>query len=342
MTNHQISAILPCYNHQAYLSQRIKSVLCQTFPVSEIIFLDDASTDASFQLAQSLLIDCPAEVTFCKNNVNSGSPFSQWNKGVLLAKHPLIWIAETDDSCQPDFLENLYSALTANNSILAYSQSRYINSSNIDQGSPIAFIPPDKASNFLNDFAIEGCSFIRSFMTARNSIPNTSAVIFFRSAFIDAGLANPSMRFCGDWDMWIRMAHQGRVAFVAKDLNLFRCHSTTTRANGNHPAIQAESLACRFKAQLACTPNESQSITLQWILKALFKLDHSNLTITIRFLRLSSIRHTYKLYSRISDAPRIMLSGWVAIVIWLSYNSIISLWTRYTFSSGQLQSPNYR
>lgn len=336
MANHQISAILPCYNHQAYLSQRIKSVLCQTFPVSEIIFLDDASTDLSFQLAQSLLIGCSVEVTFHKNNVNSGSPFSQWNKGVLLAKHPLIWIAETDDSCQPDFLETLYSALTSTNSILAYSQSRYINSNNIDQGSPIAFIPPDKACSFLNDFAIEGCSFIRSFMTARNSIPNTSSVIFFRSAFIDAGLANTSMRFCGDWDMWIRMAHRGRVAFVAKDLNLFRCHSTTTRANGNLPAIQAESLACRFKAQLACKPNESQSITFQWILKALFKLDRSNIIITIKSLRLSSILHTYKFYSRINGAPHICISGWVAIVIWVSYNTISSLATRHTITSRQL------
>ncbi len=41
----RISVVLPCFNHSQYLTERINSVLAQTRPVDEIIFLDDAYTD---------------------------------------------------------------------------------------------------------------------------------------------------------------------------------------------------------------------------------------------------------------------------------------------------------
>jgi glycosyltransferase involved in cell wall biosynthesis len=320
-----ITVILPCYNHEKYLEARIHSILNQTLPVSEIIFLDDASTDSSFQLAQSLLRDCSAEVVFCSNSENSGSPFHQWNKGIYLAKNPIIWIAETDDSCHPDLLERLYVSLITNNAILSYSQSRYISSESKDLGSAIDLIPSALARMFRQDFAMDGGLFNCSLMTARNSIPNTSAVLFFRSAYIDAGLANTSMRYCGDWDMWIRMASQGRVAFVAKELNFFRCHSTTTRSGGRSPVLEAESLACRFKAQLGCPSNDSTSVTLPWIIKEYIKPDSANIILTIRFLSASSLFLTYKCYRSIYGAPRITLAAWACIYFLVGYNTLSSV-----------------
>ena len=41
------------------------------------------------------------------NETNSGSTFRQWLKGIALATGDLIWIAESDDACRPEFLERL-------------------------------------------------------------------------------------------------------------------------------------------------------------------------------------------------------------------------------------------
>ena len=43
----KISVIVPNYNYEKYLPDRIKSILNQTYPLYELIFLDDASTDNS-------------------------------------------------------------------------------------------------------------------------------------------------------------------------------------------------------------------------------------------------------------------------------------------------------
>ena len=40
-----VAAIIPNYNYADFIIERIDSILEQTYPVSELIILDDASTD---------------------------------------------------------------------------------------------------------------------------------------------------------------------------------------------------------------------------------------------------------------------------------------------------------
>ena len=42
-----VSIIVPSYNHESYLKQRIDSIIGQTFQEYEIILLDDCSVDNS-------------------------------------------------------------------------------------------------------------------------------------------------------------------------------------------------------------------------------------------------------------------------------------------------------
>ena len=48
-----VSVIIPNYNHQEYLKQRIDSILNQSFQDFEIILLDDKSTDISLDILKS-------------------------------------------------------------------------------------------------------------------------------------------------------------------------------------------------------------------------------------------------------------------------------------------------
>ena len=113
MTNPLVSVIIPNYNHAKFLKERIESVLNQTYKNFEIIILDDKSTDDSVGIIKQY-----ADNNYVKhiliNEKNSGSPFRQWLKGFELAKGELIWIAESDDSCENSFLYTLVSEFRQN------------------------------------------------------------------------------------------------------------------------------------------------------------------------------------------------------------------------------------
>ena len=47
-----ISIIIPNYNHAPYLTERIESVLNQTYQNFEVIILDDCSTDNSREIIE--------------------------------------------------------------------------------------------------------------------------------------------------------------------------------------------------------------------------------------------------------------------------------------------------
>ena len=91
-----ISIIVPNYNHEKYLKQRLESVFNQTYSNFEVILLDDCSTDSSLNILAEYIKN--SKVSHCIfNEANSGNTFIQWNKGISLAKGDYIWIAESDD-----------------------------------------------------------------------------------------------------------------------------------------------------------------------------------------------------------------------------------------------------
>ena len=65
----KVSVIIPNYNYQKYIIERIDSILLQTYPIYEIIILDDCSTDNSVQIIEEKIKTIPKEikVQFIKN-----------------------------------------------------------------------------------------------------------------------------------------------------------------------------------------------------------------------------------------------------------------------------------
>jgi len=99
-----VSIIVPNYNHQNFLKQRLDSIFNQTFQDFEVLIFDDASTDESLEVLE-FYKEHPKVSSYIVNQHNSGSPFKQWRKGMELANGAYIWIAESDDFATNNFLE---------------------------------------------------------------------------------------------------------------------------------------------------------------------------------------------------------------------------------------------
>ena len=120
-----VSAVVPNYNYAKYLPARLRSIVNQTYPPHEVIFLDDCSTDNSVEVAAEILHGSGLSYRIITNKTNQGT-YRQWLRGFREATSELIWIAEADDYCGPDLLERLTEVFDEPELMLAYSQSRQI------------------------------------------------------------------------------------------------------------------------------------------------------------------------------------------------------------------------
>lgn len=228
-----ISIIVPNYNHEKYLVQRLESIFNQTYQNFEVILLDDCSTDNSLKILKKY--SKHNKVTTCVfNKINTGNTFKQWAKGISLAKGDLVWIAETDDYCETNFLEKLNQPFQKEDQVvLAYCQSNRVNEHSKVTGNWITHTKDLDTSLFLNNFSMDSNEFIEKFLICKNVIPNASAVVFRKSAVnINTHFdIAPEFRYCGDWIFYFKLIVNKRVAFVSESLNNFRYHSSSVIAN---------------------------------------------------------------------------------------------------------------
>lgn len=228
--NPLVSIIVPNYNHEAFLQKRLESVYAQTYGEIEVILLDDQSTDASrFYLEKFKHHRLTAH--YVVNTKNSGSPFKQWQKGLALANGKYVWIAESDDWAENDFLEKLVPFLEQDDAIsLAYCQSRKINAKGKIVDDMLRYTQHFSPNKWERNFVGLGDTEIKEHLVYKNTIPNASAVVFRNSPTISKAL-NTSMTMAGDWWFWVNIIKGKKIAFLADHLNYHRSHANSTRTN---------------------------------------------------------------------------------------------------------------
>ncbi|HMK07370.1 MAG TPA: glycosyltransferase [Flavobacterium sp.] len=229
-----ISVIVPNYNHEKYLKQRLDSIFNQTYTDFEVIFLDDCSTDNSREILNSYA-DNP-KVSHCVfNEKNSGNTFIQWNKGIALARGTYIWIAESDDFCEPSLLSELTKPILADGEIaLVYCQSNRVDESGTLTGNWVSQTDDFDKQQFLQSFIMDGNKFVEKFLIRRNVIPNASAVLFRKNRVTALGYLakDSSYRHLGDWLFYLKMIVNQKIAFIHEPLNNFRYHPQSVIASG--------------------------------------------------------------------------------------------------------------
>ena len=235
-----VSVILPNYNYEKYLDERMASILSQTFTDFELILLDDCSTDGSREKLLSFK-DNPHVREIIINDRNSGSPFRQWEKGILAAKGKYVWIAESDDSADKRFLEKTVRALENHpDASLCMTGSVIIGGGGKPRQDYDEFFDRWKEDGDVHVFRSR--EYVEKFMLSENRVYNASMVLFRREGCLD-GICQEyrKMRYCGDWLFWIEQILKGKeVIELHEKLNRFRKH-------GDNVTFQGESEWASFE-----------------------------------------------------------------------------------------------
>jgi glycosyltransferase involved in cell wall biosynthesis len=100
-----VSVIIPTYNREATIARSIDSVLCQTYSNTELIIVDDGSTDGT----RDVLASYGNQIIVIRQ-ANCG-PSAARNHGSRVAKGSILSFLDSDDTWHPEKLERQMQVL---------------------------------------------------------------------------------------------------------------------------------------------------------------------------------------------------------------------------------------
>jgi len=179
-----ISVIIPTYNRAHILARAIKSVEKQSLPATEIIIVDDGSTDATEALVKNKSPNC------CYIQQDNQGVSSARNRGIEAASGEWLAFLDSDDEWLPQKLETQKSALEAHPGLhLCHTEEIWIrNGRRVNQMKKHA-----KSGGWIFPKCLPLCAI------------SPSSVIIHSSLFEKVGQFDETLPACEDYDLWLRI-----------------------------------------------------------------------------------------------------------------------------------------
>ncbi len=182
----EVSVIIPAYNRCAMLLEAIASVLAQSAPAFELIVIDDGSTDG---ISENERLRRMSE-TIRIERIDHRGPAAARNRGVALARAPLIVFLDSDDLWSPTKLERQF-AFVRDNPGCAISQTGEIW---IRNGRRVN--PGHRHRKRAGDIFID---------SLRTCLIGMSSVMIRAELFRSSGGFDEHMAAAEDYDLWLRI-----------------------------------------------------------------------------------------------------------------------------------------
>ena len=215
----KVSVLIPSYQHAAYIRGAVESVLNQTFSDWELIIIDDASKDQSFEI---LSVFSDPRIRLYRHEVTEGA-HKTLNEALDLARGEFIAILNSDDLYEDDRLQILVAEAlkTQRPDVFMFTDVAFMNG----EGCPSKDHPralqyqslmKDSLGRSLQDGFLQG-----------NLTVTTSNFFFSRSLFEKVGLFD-GLRYTHDWDWALRALRYVQPDWIHEPLIRYRVHRSNT------------------------------------------------------------------------------------------------------------------
>jgi glycosyltransferase involved in cell wall biosynthesis len=211
-----IAVIIPVYNGADYVGQAIESVLRQTFPATEIVVVDDGSSDNTAEVARSY----PGVKVITQPN--AGVSASR-NNGVKNTTAHWLAFLDHDDLWDVDKLENQIQAIRKEPT----ADACFIGRRTLTQVGTT-----DQFELEVGGYPMPPSSAVPRMLYGRlRFVP--SATMVRRSVFLKVGGFESAAQPSEDWDLCLRMVQAGAHLITCPQLSLFyRIHTSNSSNNG--------------------------------------------------------------------------------------------------------------
>lgn len=216
----KVAVAIIAHNYGPYLKECIESVLNQTVPPTEIIVVDDASTDNTFEIAASFAEEGVKYLRVEFRNVHKTR-----QAGFDATTSPIVCFLDADDILSPDYLEQGLAEFSDDRIAVVYSDCQLFGEKTEYRSYPTTY---DAGRLELDNYMHAG------------SLVRRDAIVLsrvFEKSF-DPVYAQ------GDWFLWRHILRDGWLAAKQKAVYHYRQHTR----NWTHRMLEKRSKYFRYAA----------------------------------------------------------------------------------------------
>lgn len=237
-----ISVVIPAYNRAQYVVEAVRSVQAQTRTATEVIVVDDGSTDDTAQAARA----AGASVI---RQANSGLPAAR-NTGIMAATNPWIAFLDDDDLWEPTKLARQWQLIERCPRIgFAFTDHSAFN----EEGSVFASLyaeHPERWAQVQRHPAGPGLSVCETEDALRRfyrwNFVNVSSLLIRRDLLLHIGLFDASLKAWEDWEITLRLFGTALGGVVEEPLVRRRRHATQMTGDRLHMKLHAAAATMRI------------------------------------------------------------------------------------------------
>jgi len=218
-----VSVIIPVRNRPKVIHRAIDSALAQSYPVTEIVVVDDGSSDATPDSVEARRD--PVPVRIIRIPTSQGAPSAR-NEGAAMATGELLAFLDSDDAWEADKIAQQVALLnTMPGSPAVFTNIRRIRGGVIGERTTVPGW-------------VEACDLYRD-----NILGGCSTATIRRDAFERVGGFRLGLPSCQDWDLWLRLADLGPLGCCEAPLTRYyfdgtdRISSDPTRVLAGHKVV---------------------------------------------------------------------------------------------------------
>ena len=201
-----VSVIMPTFNRPDSIAKAAKSVLDQTYPLLELIVVNDGGSEDTRDIIAGLNDE---RVRYIHLSENKG-PSAARNHGIRNAAYDLVAFHDDDDLWKAEKLEKQVDALynSALHAGFAYCEMAY---HRIGEDNEVLRIPATTISKVRKE------GYIYPELLRRNFIGGPT-ILVYKSCFNKIGYFNEKLPFFEDWELILRLAKEYEACFIPEPL----------------------------------------------------------------------------------------------------------------------------
>jgi len=211
--NPLVSVVIPAYNAAAFVRTAVDSALAQSWPHTEVIVVDDGSTDDT-----AAVLGAYGDAIRVIGQRNGGLSNAR-NRGIREARGELVAFLDADDRWLPDKLARQVELMHAHPEVGFCSTCARIEA---PDGTPVGTWPCPR---------IDG-SLLQTLFVRNAAVPGSGSGVMVRKALFErTGLFDESLRSLEDIDMWMRLAAVTAYACIDAPLTIIVKHPDSMSRN---------------------------------------------------------------------------------------------------------------